>query len=168
VPTTIASTRWDERVSVFGRQQNRCGYSMAGLVSRFGDDPDFLAERSPVRRQDARAFNEGMVVGLTVLIVEVAPIASDMPLKELDGRLTGFLEGFEGTGGDEQFAEKELGLRFGDHRRSNYGVAFSAILTAVTRSRPIPTKRMAFRRAKPRAEKRVTFRGVLKRHLSVV
>ena len=53
-------------------------------------------------------------------------------------------------------------------KRSNSGVAFSTILTVVTRSRLIPTKRMAFRCAKPRTEKRVTFRGVLKLHLSVV
>jgi hypothetical protein len=35
--------RWDQRVSVFGRQQNRRGRSMAGLVSGFGDDPEFFA-----------------------------------------------------------------------------------------------------------------------------
>jgi hypothetical protein len=32
----------------------------------------------------------------------------------------------------------------------------------------IPRKRMGIRHAEPRAEKRVSFRGVLKRHLSVV
>jgi hypothetical protein len=53
-------------------------------------------------------------------------------------------------------------------KRWNSGVAYSVILTAVTRSRPIPTKRMGSRCAKPCAEKRVTFPGLLKRHLSVV
>jgi len=40
------------------------------------------------------------------------------------------------------------------------GVAFLGVLTTVTRSRPIPAKRMAIRYTKPCAEKRVAFRSV--------
>jgi hypothetical protein len=45
---------------------------------------------------------------------------------------------------------------------------FRGISSAIAARSPIPPKRMGIRRAKPRAEKRVSFRGVLKRHLSVV
>jgi hypothetical protein len=46
--------------------------------------------------------------------------------------------------------------------------SFEAFVTVVTRSHPIPRKRMGIRHEEPYAEIRVSCRGVLKRHLSVV
>ena len=59
-----------------------------------------------------------MVVRLTVLMAHIAPIASGVTFDELDGRLTGLLECSEGTGRDDNTAERKLRLRFGDHWRS--------------------------------------------------
>jgi hypothetical protein len=60
--------------SVFAWQQDCRGVSMAGLVGSFRDDPDFHDERCAIRRQNAGAVNDGLVIRLPVLFVQFAPI----------------------------------------------------------------------------------------------
>jgi len=105
-----------QRSSVFGRQQNGRGRSIARIIDRFRDGPELVAQGRAVGGQQAGAVDQGLIVRLLIFLAHFAPIARDVPLDELDGRLTGLLERFEGTGGDEQLAEEELRLRLGDHR----------------------------------------------------
>jgi hypothetical protein len=100
--------------SILGRQQNRRRCSLPRILDRFGDNPDFLAERRAVPRKNAGAVDESVVVRLTVFIADLAPVASGVPLEEVLSRLSGFFESFEGTGRGEDLAERELRLRFGD------------------------------------------------------
>jgi hypothetical protein len=50
-------------------------------VAGFGDDPNLAAAAKMVGRQDSRAVNQGVFVGLLVVIGQIAPIADDMPVK---------------------------------------------------------------------------------------
>ena len=70
----------------------------AVIVRRLRDDPEPLPLAGCVRRQDAAPIDHGSVVEAAVFLVEITPVARQMPYEKLMGLLTGILEGFEGTG----------------------------------------------------------------------
>ena len=62
------------------------------------------------RRQDAAAVDQGGVVELAILFVEVAPIAGRRAGRGTRLPLTGIPEGFEGSGRGDDLTEAELFL----------------------------------------------------------
>ena len=90
---------WRRELSNPPSVKKRRAVPQPDLVGRLGDDPEPLPLAGLVRRQDAAAVDQGGVVEAAVLFVEVAPVAGDVTGEELIRRLTGFVEGMEGTGG---------------------------------------------------------------------
>jgi hypothetical protein len=55
--------------------QYRCAVAETDFVGRFRDDPKTLTLPGRVRREEAAAVNQGGIVEVAILIVEVAPVA---------------------------------------------------------------------------------------------
>lgn len=68
------------------------------LVDRLGDHPQLLTLAGLVCAQKAAAVDQGGVVEALVIVVEVAPVAGDVPGEELTCRLTGNLKGMQMPG----------------------------------------------------------------------
>src|SRR4051794_13321790 len=98
----------DELWSVFARQQNRRRRSVVPIIHRFGDDPELYTERRVVGGEKAGAVDQRLFVRLLVLVADIAPVASCVPLKELSGRLMGVFEDFEGTRRCDDLPERKL------------------------------------------------------------
>src|SRR5271157_1428271 len=79
------------------REKKGCAETATLVISRLGDYPDPLPLAGRVRRQDAAPIDYGGVIQAAVFVIEVAPVAIQMAGQELIGRLSGILEGFEGT-----------------------------------------------------------------------
>jgi hypothetical protein len=62
-----------------------------------------------------------VIVKLAVLLANVAPVASNVPLEELDGLLIRLGQCLEGNGGGDDLAEGKPRLSFDDHWRSIRG-----------------------------------------------
>ena len=77
--------------------------------------------RSPlrvcVRRQDAAPVDYGSVIEAAIFVVEITPVAGQMPYENSLGRLSGILEGFEGTrrGDDPTWGELGFVVSFMTH-----------------------------------------------------
>jgi len=102
--------------SILAGQQNGRGRSIAGITSRFRNDPNHFTERRAVGREDSGTVDQGLIVRLPVFLAQIAPIASVVPLEEFSGWLTGLLKEFEGTGRGDDSADHKFRLGFGDHR----------------------------------------------------
>ena len=97
--------------SIFLGLQNRRAVSESAFVHRLGDDPESFSLCGSCSADRSAAIDQGGIVSLAILFVEVAPIAGDVPGKELTWRLTGILKGFKGTRrGDDPAEAKLLGL----------------------------------------------------------
>ena len=97
------------RLLQYSEGRRRVGAETATLViSRLGDDPDPLTLAGLVGRQDAAAVDHGSIIEAAIFLVEVAPVAGDVASEELIRRLTGILEGVEGTGRGDDPTEAEL------------------------------------------------------------
>jgi len=79
------------------------------VVSRLRDDPQPLPLAGCVRRQDAAPIDHGSVIEAAIFVVEVAPVAGEMPYEKLVGRVSGILEGFERT----RRGDDLTGVKFG-------------------------------------------------------
>jgi hypothetical protein len=73
---------------------------------------DFIAW---VVAPDKLAVDQGVIVELAVPLTHVTPVASGVPLKKLNRRLSGLSERLKGTGRGDDSAERECRLGFGDH-----------------------------------------------------
>ena len=82
---------------------------MTLVVRRLGDDPEPLPLAGCVRRQDAAPIDHGSVIEAAIFVVEITPVAGEMPYEKLVGRLSGILEGFEGT----RRGDDLTGMKFG-------------------------------------------------------
>jgi hypothetical protein len=81
------------------------------FVHSLGDDPDSLPFAGLVGAQESAAVDEGVVVSVAVVFIEVTPIAGDVAGQELTCLLTRIPKGFKGTRrGDNSSEAKLLGL----------------------------------------------------------
>ena len=80
--------------------------SGCGTVS-LGNQPDLAGWRDVVGAEDACAILDGEVVELLVVLVEVAPITSQVTVKQSQRRDAGRLQGFKCAGCADYFAKRE-------------------------------------------------------------
>jgi len=86
------------RCSVVTGQQNSCG----GAIS-FSDDPEGFAANGAVDREQSQTYQEGFVVGLAVVFINLAPVADDVAV---EGRLhLGWSDDIEGGRCRDQSAD---------------------------------------------------------------
>ena len=95
--TTRSGTEDEPLGSILLWLQDRCCEAIALVVSRFSDDPEALVLGGRVSTQEAAAVDQCGIVQLAVFMVEVAPVAGEMPYEKLVGRLSGIPDGIEGT-----------------------------------------------------------------------
>src|SRR5579859_2063317 len=84
-------------LSILLRQQKRGHLTPPVVANSLGDDPQFLALRRPIDGQEPLAGDECIVVGLPVIVADLAPIARDMAKDEWGGRLSSLLNCVEST-----------------------------------------------------------------------
>lgn len=73
----------------------------------FRDDPNLLAVLRSVNRQDTRAVNQRIVVGLPIFFIKLAPIPFDVTSQELIWRLSAFAQHFQATGSGDDLAKSQ-------------------------------------------------------------
>ena len=79
------------------------------IVRRLRDDPQPLPLAGCVRRQDTAPIDHGNVIEAAVFLVEITPVSRQMPYEKLVGRLSGILEGIEGS----RRGDDLTGVKFG-------------------------------------------------------
>ena len=81
--------------SVFLGQKERGGFTMAVLTNGLGDTPNLGPVLQMVGRQQPTSIDEGLFVGLAVLLAKVAPVPCKMTLQELERGLSVLLKRFQ-------------------------------------------------------------------------
>lgn len=73
----------------------------------FRDDPNLLTVLCSVSRQDTRAVNQRIVVGLPIFFIKLAPIPFGVTSQELIRRLSAFAQHFQATGSGDDLTKSQ-------------------------------------------------------------
>ena len=89
----------------------------------FCDDPNLLAVLRSVSRQDTRAVNQRIIVGLAIFFIKLAPIPFDVTSQELIWRLSSLTQHFQATGSGDDLTKSQQWAGSDQRRISKWPMA---------------------------------------------